>query len=498
MPEHIRALVVIMAFAGCFWYYFNPVIAQLTTSGTAKTWRNLWFGLTAVGFLAGNFWIYALVVCFVLLYKKITPVDALALYVLLILIIPAANTNVPGFGLINYVFTLNHPRLLSLVLLFPAAVKLFSGFSRRNPESIWPDRFLFAYILLVGVLQARNSNVTGVLRECFYLFLDVVLVYYVASRSLRSVDDFKRVFTAFLIAASILGLLATFETLKHWNLFQAVVYVLDVSWGYTGYLGRDGTLRAKVSAGQPIVLGYVMMIGLGFGIFLRNCEKNKLNTFVPLILVLFGLLASVSRGPWVGALIMYLVFLWQRKNGYKKVVLFTVFSVLIVIAMIALGIGQKYINLIPFVGQTDAGSVTYRQDLFDSAMIVIYRNFLFGSVNYLQTPEMLRMIQGEGIIDIVNSYLRVTLDYGVVGLSLFVGFFGCLLLRLYKLGNSIPYDGDLNLLGRSIMAILFGILITIATVSSILVVPIFYWFVGGLAVAWMGLASEYIKHRKIL
>ena len=56
-------------------------------------------------------------------------------------------------------------------------------------------------------------------------------------------------------------------------------------------------------------------------------------------------------------------------------------------------------------------------------MQVIARHPWLGSVTFLETPEMIAMTQGQGIIDTVNTYLRVALEKGIVGVGLFIGFF---------------------------------------------------------------------------
>ena len=118
-------------------------------------------------------------------------------------------------------------------------------------------------------------------------------------------------------------------------------------------------------------------------------------------------------------------------------------------------------------------------------MIVIQRNPWFGSSNFNETPEMEAMRQGGGIIDIVNTYIRVTLEQGFVGLGLFVGFFALTLLGIYRAMRLIPdKDSEEYLLGRVLFATLLAILVMIFTVSSITFIPIVYWSVAGMGVAY--------------
>jgi O-antigen ligase len=145
--------------------------------------------------------------------------------------------------------------------------------------------------------------------------------------------------------------------------------------------------------------------------------------------------------------------------------------------------GQKVLNLLPFIGQVDESNVTYRQRLLDNAWLVIERHPWFGSVDYLQTPEMLSMIQGQGIIDIVNTYVRVALDHGISGLLLFALFFALAGLGVFKSLRQAK-EPEPRLLGRALLATLAGVLLTIFTVSSISVIPWMYWTLAGVCVAY--------------
>jgi O-antigen ligase len=93
--------------------------------------------------------------------------------------------------------------------------------------------------------------------------------------------------------------------------------------------------------------------------------------------------------------------------------------------------------------------------------------------------------QGQGIIDIVNSYIGIALEMGLVVLGLFVAFFGLTLFGIYRAMRSIPdKDSEEYLLGRVLLATLLTIMIMIFTVSSISIIPIVYWAVAGLGVAY--------------
>lgn len=483
MPEHLRALIVVLVLGSFGWLTIRPPIAQATSRNVAVQWRNLWLTVTLGAFLLSSFWLYALLVAAVLLAHRLGPVHALSAYCLLLLAVPAADLVVPGFGLINFLFILNQPRLLALLLLAPAAIVLSRQRGTVQLGSTAADKCLLAFLLLTAVMQLRESNITSTLRNCFYILIDIFLPYYVASRAVQRQADAKQVLWAFVAGTAVLGLLGLFETLRHWNLYSAMTSSLGLHWGYTGYLGRDGMARASASTGQPIILGYVMTVGLGFWLYLNAGQKLSLRSAAPMLMISAGLLASLSRGPWVGAAAMVLTFAATGRNGMRKVFQIVLGAIALLGLMAAVGVGQRAFDLLPFIGNVDTGNITYRQRLFDNAWVVINRNLWLGSTDYMQTPEMQSMIQGQGIIDIVNSYVRVALDYGMFGLVLFVGFFVVIAWQLWNALKHLPFDDENRTLGRSMLAVLVGILTIITTASSIGVIPNIYWIATGLSVS---------------
>jgi O-antigen ligase len=192
----------------------------------------------------------------------------------------------------------------------------------------------------------------------------------------------------------------------------------------------------------------------------------------------------------VGAVVILLVFIWTGPRAVRHTALLMALAALGMGALSLTSAGQKALNLMPFIGRVDEFNVTYRQQLLDNALTVIERHFWLGSVDYLQTPEMQSMIQGEGIVDIVNSYLGVALDHGAIGLALFAGFFVTLAWQLWRAQRRLPQNDENRLLGRALLATLVGIAVMISSVSSIGVIPFVYWLVGGLCVAYLDMLKR--------
>ena len=97
------------------------------------------------------------------------------------------------------------------------------------------------------------------------------------------------------------------------------------------------------------------------------------------------------------------------------------------------------------------------------------------------------MRQGEGIIDLVNTFLIVGLSSGLVGLGLFLTFFGWIIFSSYRVFKSFEAKSDYFSSGQVIFASLIGIMVTISTVSPIFHVPVLYWSVAALGLAYVNM-----------
>jgi O-antigen ligase len=485
MPEHLRALVIILVLAGIVFAFARRPAADLIPHSDFTRRRNLWFALTLLAFVSHSFWVYAGITAIILTVVRQRDRNPLALFFFLLFLIPPAPAQIPGFGLINYFFTLDHIRLLALCVLLPAFFTLCRRASTLTFGRTWPDKLLAAYLVLTSLLYLRETTLTDTLRQTLYLFIDVFLPYYVASRALKELSDFKDALLAFVLAAMVLSLIALVEFARHWLLYSALIGSLNMHWDMSGYLSRGGSLRASATTGQAIALGYVISVAIGFYLFLRESVRSRLQQRLGALLLAAGLFAPLSRGPWIGAATIVAVFITTGRNAVKRLILLALAGVLALPLLAILPGGQKVLDLLPFVGTLETENITYRERLIDNAVIVIQRNPWLGSFDYRNTPEMQSMIQGQGIIDIVNTYISLALEMGLIGLTLFVVFFATVLFGIRTAMRSFPdKDDEARRLGRALFATLAGILVIIFTVSSITVIPVVYWSAAGLGVAY--------------
>lgn len=484
----IKNLIYVLIIAYFVFFIANRAAGSIVSRSELKNWRNTWIGVQSLAFLSPNSWVFFLLLfltCAFFIPKS--PTNRLVYYALLLSSLPSLQTTIPGFGVVDHFFSLSFPRALSLFLLLPAYLATI----RNSPKELrffsFPaDKFIFAFILLTVVLDFRNNTFTNVLRSAFLAWVDFFVTYCVVSRNMSTREQFNKVLLALFLSFSISALIGIFETIKSWHIYIDLVTQLLGLRSFAGYDIRAGQLRANAAFASPIVLGYGLTIALGLNFYLRPFIKSGILRHIIFAGLILGLLATVSRGPWVGFAFLCLVYIWTGKQMAKRLALLSLGGIVSLPLLLMTSFGQKFIDLLPFIGSVRVDTVDYRDRLFDMSLIVIKRNLLFGSTNYLETPEMVSMMQGQGIIDIVNSYLRITLESGLTGLVLFVAIFVVLLFQTYLAYKRLPKEeDDLIRLGRCLFSILCAISLIIYTVSSIDYVPYYYRMFFGIASAYV-------------
>lgn len=509
MPEYVRSLVVVLVIATAVFSLLRPGFAALMPPGAYQRRRNAFLALTACAFLAPGFWFYALPAALVVLLAARRETNVPALFLALLLAVPPAAERIPGLGLVNFLLAIDHPRLLALLLLLPATVAL--RHHARRGRTLWPDRLLLAFILLQGVLILwRSGSFTNGLRGVVYLLIDVALPYYVASRGLATLAQLKDTLAAFCVSGAVLAAIGLFESIKHWLLYRALLDRWDPEFGMGNYLVREGLIRATATTGQPIVLGYVLMVALVCFLALRGQLRTGMQKRVGLLLLVAGLVATYSRGPWLGAAVAALGF-WATSSASRM------YWGLAMAAAAATAIAvDAQLPFLPMVANVDPATVDYRAELLAKSLEVLKEDPWFGSDRYVGQLAEMGMVQGQGIVDIVNTYVGVALSTGIVGLTLLTCLFTTVLLALWKLRRKYLSTGvqgfDNNAAGslqaasapssfresafsysiaaRMLLASLLGILVTIGTVSSISVIPWVYWAWTGMGVACMRIAAN--------
>jgi O-antigen ligase len=195
------------------------------------------------------------------------------------------------------------------------------------------------------------------------------------------------------------------------------------------------------------------------------------------------LFAAVSRGPWLGALTAYFSFFAAGPRALSRVAKGALVAGALLLLVLLSPLGDRIIDLLPINGKPVDDNILYRQRLAERGWEIVLAHPFFG--DQFPWPEMADLRQGEGIIDIVNTYLGVALNYGLVGLFCFLGFILLGMKRIYTRSRELlRFDPDLALLGTSLIACIVATLVMIYSASFNLGAQKMFYVLAGLATAY--------------
>jgi hypothetical protein len=487
VPEHLRALVFIVALAVTVFVLAKvPFTAFACTERDFVRRRNLWFGLTLAAFLAHNFWIFVLVASCLLIVAVRAESNRFALYLGVMLALPLLSAPIPGLGVVNDLFHVEPLRMLSLFVLLPTYLVL------RKQPGVEPfgkplcDKLLLCYWVLEFVLTVPHRTFTSVLRDSVFIaFTDVFLLYYVASRSLRTPQAFRDALAAFAVGAMAFCAIVAMEFARGWLLYSAVDAALGVDPGGNDYLKRSGRLRAVGTAGQSIVTGYTCAVAIGLYLYVGTLIRNPLMRHLFMLILVAGVIGAFSRAPWIGTAIMIVVFVLLGPAPVKNVAMLIVGVLVVGGALMMTPFGQVIVDHLPWVGTVDSRNVDGRERLAEVAFGVIMENPFFGRFDYWLVPAIEGLRGSDGIIDLVNTYVMIGLKGGLVSVALFVSI---TLVAMVGVFSGLRLLGDKrderHALGRALIATLVGVLFIIGTVSPIFFIYPLLWTLVGLSVGF--------------
>jgi len=385
-----------------------------------------------------------------------------------------------------------------------------SEFLYPDPARSWigaaPIRFVATLLLVLLVyvfvqlgLRLHADTLTNTVRYGLYAILDVALPYYVASRSLRDAKMFRDVAMSLVVMAMLLSLIGVFESVKYWLLYANLSTALGIDWDYGSYLGRSALLRAQAATGQPIALGFIFVVAISLhAVVYRYINASKKIWWLGFLLLVGGLISTVSRGPWVAAIVALVVFRMagpRAFGGFMKAGL--VVGMIVGVVLIS-PFSATVIDHLPFVGTVEAENVVYRQRMLEASLQIIMQNPWFGSSDYMYQLVDLDLVIG-GMVDIVNTYVGIGLANGLVGLVSFVGVFATAAVTIIASMLRLPDpDCEERTIGQGLLGCLAGTLVTIATVSSITIIPLLYWTVAGMSVGYAGMVRRKLRETPLV
>lgn len=482
MTESLKALIIIFAISLGGFVYARLAFAEIADGKTIGRWRNVYLAATLAAFLIPNFWVFLFAVGLIAVALGAPERNKPALYLVLLFALPVADAVVPGFGGIQNFLALFPFNILAIVILLPMLFARAENRAFRRVGS-FADYFFIAYSLLTLALSFRDTTVTDGFRQSTAYILTAFGPYLVFSRINWTKERLKTTTLAFVLPLIILSAVAVVEVVMNWHLYKSAVDRWDI-FQRIRYTWRSGFLRAYASVFEPISFGLFLAAAIPMSLALISSMRRRLLAIGGFCALGIGLLATFSRGPWVGAALAVVVFVFTSDRPFRNMTRLGMLGIAGILALSVTPVGDQIISLLPFIGDSSTSSIDYRQQLMDVGWSVAMEARWFGSEDYMQHPAMQQLVQGQGIIDIVNSYLRVTLESGLVGLALFVGVAVFSALTAFRaIGAVREADPEFAIYGQAWLAALAGVMLVIATTSSVVAqVAEVQWLICGMCV----------------
>ncbi len=310
------------------------------------------------------------------------------------------------------------------------------------------DAFVFVYALTpVFILLIEGQSVSH-------------LTDWVAPPVLFPYVGFRLIFTerraleffppAVVTGGAVLGVIGVYEALAKHNPFAPAVHqqviggVRPITFGVPLY--RSGLLRAASVFGHPIAFGMVLLIPLAFALS-RPGRRYAIATFA----ILAGEASTLSRGPWLGAVAIFLLLL--RLNFRRSLAV-------ALLAVIAVSVGPISKLLSSGSGTTEAHNAHYRTGLLQAA---------FHHATWIGDPNANLAQAIPGFSDVTSLIATTIVRTGILGgIELLVLVALALLAYLYA-----RRAGGID--RRAACAALVGLLIGFVTVTLITNMAFFFW-----------------------
>lgn len=410
-------------------------------------------------------------------------VDRTRFYVGTFFALPQGYAVAVPFPGLNFLAMLDFGLLAGLIALLPV---LASRLGKPRPKPLRAlDALVITFCVMSGLLALRDLPFTSAIRFSVVTFVSIWLPYFCISRTQTSRDELDGLLAAALQGIAMLAGIGLISAADRWN------YYANMNLGdYKIFLDyRSGVLRVAATLYTPL-LGALMGVGAATIAYLRM--QKKIPSVVAIFLLgafAFTAFATGSRGGWAGAVIAFATyfFLPRMKAGARRLLLaVSAATISFVVVMVIQG----------SISVTDyTGTFEYRSRLTQIGVRQVFNAPLFGVPSLYALPEFQPLIQGEGIIDVVNLYLQIALHSGLVGLFVFLApllHSAAIGLRSLALSDSRRNEEDVRRM-RHIVGIAIGMmagLLAMAATTSAQAYLYSFFFVTVAFVAAAGVASN--------
>jgi hypothetical protein len=337
-----------------------------------------------------------------------------------------------------------HTTHSSLALGALLALALKGG--RKVHRRLSSDAPAAAILLLILIATARETAATNWLRQAVYVSVALAAPYFVVTRSITSAESLRKLLLWLVAACSMLSVIALYESITYWPLYREAGDLLGLK-GSGLFLLRSGFMRASGPLNNSITLGFALVLGFAAALVSARSFPNRAKHLGVVALICVGLLAPQSRSAWLGAAIVLVLIHLYRFGGRRSGALAIAGGLAASAAYLATGSS----------GDDDAAvTVEYRNRLFARGMEEFWKNPLLGDGTNDVMGRLGDLVQGQGIVDFVNTYLYFGLFTGAIGTAVFILALGIPAALLWLARSRVAAGSE----ERDVAAFCFAVLLS--------------------------------------
>jgi O-Antigen ligase len=385
---------------------------------------------------------------------------------LIYLAVAGVLASVAGFLMIRYA----HWTVAAFFLAFAIQTTLLAGFEVRG--LYYPLYLLMLFNGVVGLVAGRVKVSVGII-IVYLLFFTVVIFSLFNIATPLDFEVFQRLFI-YILGLFVLFQFSSeqsFQTLMRVQVWAGLIvagWVIFDAW-QSGFAGRGIAEVDQNNVTSTIALGLVPLFAIQ--LFSKANVWTRLLGWLILAGGIYATLLLASRGVTLALAVAFIVMFARLLNNPRRSV---PLIILVMVGALALASLPGSSNLAERFSQGDVASANGRVPLWNAA------------IRDIETSPALQLVFGHGynytlivtsrvvgfLYSVHNTYLQMTLDFGLLGVSLFT------LLHLMVIGLLWRYGDALSLYAIGTVVFLLFSNLTLQAADGFL-----YWIALGTALA---------------
>jgi hypothetical protein len=386
----------------------------------------------AVALLSGNIYIFHAYLIGAIGFTSRTRRELCCTYLLMLPMVPAVQFDL-FFGSV-YVFAATS--FLSMNLGAVLGMMLTRGGTGRADPML--DLSMFLFLAVLSFIAIRDITATAMLRVLLQNALLVLPPYLLVSRSARTAEDVRELFLYVYLAAFLGSIVAIFGMLRSWDLYEPFFGALNLvrPMGSTAIAVRGGFMRMGGPFDDYSAYGLFLAAIIACLPAFRQ-SFSKIGFPVVTGVLLAGLFTTQSRGAWIGLLVGFVVFQWLRDRRAMAAAVVAGGTAAYLLLSTVLAPTSRFSETLGVSGSA-VGTGDYRWRLLNLGLEQVAAHPLLGQTPDALEASLAELVQGQHIIDFVNTHLFIAMSTGVFGFAIWAVIWIAIVVRLASRSRREP------------------------------------------------------------